>query len=147
MENNQHAQLLRENLRLLTRRLGLLDRGEATCCGMSLSQCHTIVEIGRAGKLSVNELAELLNLDKSTVSRTVDALVNDGVLLRSADPADRRYVALTLSDKGREMFAGIEDRSSRYFTAICNSLPADKQPQVIESLKYLVRAMTDSCNC
>ena len=50
----------------------MLDRGDAICCGVSLTQCHTIVEIAKAGSISLNELADILTLDKSTVSRTVE---------------------------------------------------------------------------
>lgn len=89
MPNTNQAEMLRESLRLLVRRLGVLERGEASCCDITLSQCHTIVEIGRAGAMSLNVLSEILGLDKSTVSRSVDKLVNDGIIVREADLEDR----------------------------------------------------------
>ena len=70
----QHS-LLRENARLLIRRLGLLEKDNAGCCCVTMPQCHVIVEVGRHKTLSVNDLAQLLNLDKSSVSKTVDKLV------------------------------------------------------------------------
>lgn len=138
---NMQAKNLREGLRLLVRRLGMLERGEAICCGVTLTQCHTIVEIAKAGNISVNELAEQLNLDKSTVSRTVDGLVNDEIILRQPDPADRRYVLLSLTPKGRRVYAGLEERSENYYTEVLASIPAEKREQVVESLGYLAEAM------
>jgi DNA-binding MarR family transcriptional regulator len=141
MPDINHAELLREQLRLLVRKLGVLERGEALCRDITLSQCHTIVEIGRAGRMSVNLLAEVLVLDKSTVSRSVDKLVNDGIIMRDADPEDRRYVTLRLSDKGKFLFEEVENRMTLYFEEVIAGIPGDKRAQIVESLQYLVEAL------
>ncbi|XFO68472.1 hypothetical protein SPSIL_046950 [Sporomusa silvacetica DSM 10669] len=73
MSNLNQTQLLRESLRTLVRKLGVLDRGEALCCGITLSQSYSIVEIGRAGIISVNRrrfsgLTKALSVDRSISS-------------------------------------------------------------------------------
>lgn len=141
MTNSNQAEMLRESLRLLVRRLGVLERGEASCCDITLSQCHTIVEVGRAGSMSLNMLAEILGLDKSTVSRSVDKLVSDGIIVRDADPEDRRYLTLHLSDKGQSVFWEIEKRMTTYFEEVIAAIPGDKQEQIVESLQYLASAL------
>ncbi|MBP1763764.1 MAG: transcriptional regulator, MarR family [Firmicutes bacterium] len=141
MSKCNQAKLLRENLRVLVRKLGVLEREEASCCDVTLSQCHTIVELGRAGSISINALAEVLGLDKSTVSRSVDKLVNDNLIVRDTDPEDRRYLRLKLSEKGQLLFAEVEARMSAYFENVIDTLPANKREQVIESLQYLAQAL------
>jgi len=135
------SQRLRETTRLLIRKLGVLERSEALCCGITLTQCHAIVETGRKGKISVNELAELLNLDKSTISRTVEQLVNNDIIVREAYESDRRYVTLQLTNKGGELFADIEERMEAYFSEILELIPEEKQEQVIESLQLFSTAL------
>ena len=132
---------LRELLRILVRKTGILERGEATCCSITLSQCHALVEIGRQANLSVNQLAELLGLDKSTVSRAVDKLVGDGTVLREEHPEDRRYATLRLTEDGRQLFDTIESRMTAYFHEVIQSIPEEKRPQVLESLQYLTAAL------
>lgn len=141
MSNLKQTQLLRENLRILVRKLGVLERGEALCCGITLSQSYTIVEIGRAETMSLIQLTELLGVDKSTVSRSVDKLVNNEILVRDTDPEDRRSVTLRLSDKGQAVFKEIEKRSTTYFAEVVADIPDDKREQIIESLQYLVQAL------
>jgi DNA-binding MarR family transcriptional regulator len=141
------SQRLREMTRLLIRKLGFLERGGAICCGITLTQCHAIIETGRKQQISVNELAELLNLDKSTVSRTVDQLVNNGIMLREADQEDRRFVKLKLTGKGEELFKNIEQRMEVYFSEILNAVPEGKHEQVIESLQIFVDALKDTKYC
>lgn len=141
MKKSNQAELLRESLRLLARRLGIFERGEASCCDITLSQCHTIVEIGRAGTMTVNGLAEFLGVEKSTVSRSIDKLVNDDIIEREIDPEDRRYVTLRLSEKGQIIFTDIEKRMYLYFEEVVAAIPGDKRQQVIESLEYLAQAL------
>ena len=64
MNHTQNAKQLREMIRLLERKLGALDDFQVSCCDITMAQCHALVEIGRAGSISLNELAELLNLEK-----------------------------------------------------------------------------------
>lgn len=147
LADNRQVKRLRETLRMLVRRLGILERSEASCCGITFAQCHILVDLGRARKQSVNDLAEALRLDKSTVSRSVDNLVNTGLVLREPDPADRRYVALRLSEQGGQIVADLEQRMENYFAEIIDVLPAEKREQVLESLLLLVDAVRSPKCC
>ncbi|MBZ4654949.1 MAG: MarR family transcriptional regulator [Peptococcaceae bacterium] len=137
---------LREMIRLLMRRLGVLEKSEASCCGITLGQCHALIEIGRAGEISLNELAELLNVDNSTMSRTVNNLVSNELIERVINPEDRRYVKITLTEKGEQMFKEIEENMGSYFKHILEAIPEDKHQQVVESLRLLMGAFKKA-NC
>ncbi|MPM14797.1 hypothetical protein SDC9_61161 [bioreactor metagenome] len=132
---------LRESIRQMERKLGILEESEVSCHGISLAQCHALVEIGRAKSISLIELSELLNLDSSTMSRTVNNLVNNGMVERELDSSDRRYVTIKLTENGLEKFKGIEDNMNLYFTNIFESIPSEKQEQVLESLQILITAI------
>lgn len=136
---------LRELLRLLTRRLGLLDKSELPCCGITYSQCHTLVEIGGKKCVSINELADLLGLDKSTMSRTVNTMVEQGLLTREPDPEDRRCVHIQLTEAGSKILSNIESRMTDYYLNIFKAIPQDKREQVLESLELLVQTINKSC--
>ena len=137
MTTNPHndAAALRELLRVLIRKLGILERSEAACCDMTLSQCHALVEIGRAGMLSVNQLSDRLGLDKSTVSRSADKLVLDGQLLREEAANDRRYVSLKLSSKGIESYNALEQRMTDYFSTVISSIDPTEREMVLKGLQ------------
>jgi DNA-binding MarR family transcriptional regulator len=138
---------LRELIRILVRNLGILEKGEIPCCGVTISQCHTIVEIGRSGEVSLNELAEILNLDKSTMSRTVNNLVDQNFVIRDIPSEDRRYVKIKLTEEGYKVFKTIENNMEAYYKNILDSIPIDKRNQVIESLKLLVKAVKENKCC
>ncbi|EQB87216.1 DNA-binding MarR family transcriptional regulator [Clostridium punense] len=135
---------LRELIRLLVRNLGLLEKIEASCCEITISQCHAIVEIGRIEKLSLNELAELLQLDKSTISRTINNLVDLGLVQREVSPEDRRYITINLTKEGKKIYKNIEDSMDEYYLNIFNSITEEKRSQVLESLELLTDAIKNN---
>ncbi len=146
MDPKNNADILREIVRLLERKLGVLNDLESSCCGVTFTQCHAIVEIGRAQSISLNDLAELLELDKSTLSRTINNLVQSGLVSREIDSKDRRYITIQLTAKGLQSFKEIEEGMGAYFDQIYQSIPEAKRAQVIESLQLLVQAIPEN-NC
>jgi DNA-binding MarR family transcriptional regulator len=141
MDQEQGSFILREQMRLLVRKLGLLQKGETSCYGVSLSQCHAIVEIGRKEEVALHELAGILGLDKSTMSRTVQHLVHKEFVLRSTDLSNRRSVKIKLSESGCKMFQEIEEGMKLYYSSIFSNLPIEKKSQVLESMDLLLKAM------
>ena len=146
-ESVKQAATLRELLRTLIRKLGVLERSEAGCCDMTLSQCNALIEVGRAGVLSVNQLADRLNLDKSTASRVSDKLVLDGQLLRHEDPNDRRYVVLKLTERGSQTYANLENRMTAYFEKIMADVAPAERAAMLRGLQTLAAALNSNQCC
>jgi DNA-binding MarR family transcriptional regulator len=138
---------LRELVRILVRHLGILEKSDLSCCGVSLAQCHAIVEIGRKGKINLNDLADLMGVDKSTMSRTINNLVESGLAARDLDNDDRRYVVIQLTEDGRRFFENTETGMERYFQSVLERIPEDKRGQVLESLTLLTAAIGNGRCC
>lgn len=129
------AKRFRENTRILECHLGNINKTDCCCCGISESQCFVLVEIGRKPDISVKELAEILKLDKSGISRTVEELVQRNYVERKPSKEDRRFVVLNLTPKGKEHYKKIENDMNQKFQEILEKIPAEKRVQVIESLE------------
>ena len=124
----------REYTRQLECHLGNMNQSDCCCCGVSTAQCFILVEIGRKPGISVKELAEILRIDKSGVSRSVEELVQKGFVERNPSKEDRRYVVLHLLPKGQERFEKIENDMYLKFKAVLEQIPEEKREQVIEAL-------------
>jgi DNA-binding MarR family transcriptional regulator len=70
--------------------------------GITAAQFHTLRRI-KEGKASVSALAECMHLSRPNISRTVDELVNAGMVARAQDAADRRNISLSLTPQGEEL--------------------------------------------
>lgn len=125
----------REYTRELECHLGNMNQSDCCRCGISESQCFLLVEIGRRPGLSVKELAQILKLDKSGISRSVEDLVQKEYVERQPSKEDRRFVALTLTEKGQTRFEKIEHDMYRKFKNVFQQIPQEKQEQVLEALK------------
>lgn len=138
--------LLRNLMRAFDKNIGALEKTQLSCCGATIAQCHAVMEIGIAGQISLIELANVLNLDKSTMSRTVNGLVENEWIERITDPENRRYVRLTLSPKGQMLNEQINSVLNSYFGTIMKEIPENKREQVAESLELLIHALNNN-NC
>ena len=143
-ENNNH---LRELIRILVRNLGILEKNDASCCSVTVGQCHAIVEIGRVGSISLTDLSDLVGVDKSTMSRTINNLVEDSLVIRDIDEDNRRYVDIQLTDSGRMIYNNIEKTMNTYYQGIFDAIPEDKRDQVLESLQILKDAVKNHQCC
>lgn len=141
------ANQLKQHLQGIVWMLETLDEAEKSCCGITLAQADALEAVGRAGEISLNDLASRLNLDKSTLSRTVSNLVTQGFCERDVHPDDRRYIAIRLTESGRALFSRIDGDLDAYFGQIYQALPAGKRSQVVESAEILLAAIRTSGCC
>ncbi|MDF2876357.1 MAG: winged helix-turn-helix transcriptional regulator [Sporomusa sp.] len=141
MTNTSQIKTLRHDMRLLARKMELMTKNEASCCGITLTQCHLLTEIGWAGAASLNTLSERLGVDKSTMSRNIEILVTDGLVSRTTAPDNRRAVTIMLTDAGRQLFDQIEASMTQFYETLFQALPADKRSQVLESLEILLETI------
>jgi len=134
---------LRRKLRELQLELNDCFRDQGQCCGLTLSQCHTLLEIGYQKEASLVSLASRLGLDSSTLSRTINGLVFLGLVNRSTDEKDRRYIVVSLTPQGQQAFERIESFFNDYFTQVLELIPADKRESVSEAVSLLADAVRE----
>ncbi len=135
----------RAKLREIECAVWMQTKSEALCCGVTMAQCHAILEIGAAGELNLKDLSAKLGLDNSTLSRTVESLVQDGLVDRTPSKEDRRATVIRLSEKGR----AARDRINSTWNQICRdmfrSIPREKHEQLIESVSILSELLAGCC--
>ncbi|MEM7270471.1 MAG: MarR family winged helix-turn-helix transcriptional regulator [Pseudomonadota bacterium] len=98
--------------------------------GLTLTQWRVIALIGGAGETTLTELCRTSALDKGLVSRRVSALTEAGVINAAEDEQDHRVQRLSLSEKGREIFA----RTLPKMQARQAFLNASLEPEELETL-------------
>jgi DNA-binding MarR family transcriptional regulator len=146
----ERIRLLREKLRQLEREMNDPFQTDSGCCGLTLAQCHTLLEIGNKGEISLIDLASHLGLDTSTLSRMIQGLVVLGLVSRLTNEKDRRYVAISLTEQGCKLFDQIEVRFNTYFAQVLELIPSEKRDAVIENIGFFsdaVRKRNESSGC
>lgn len=75
--------------------------------GLSVAEWRVLVHLNRCEKVSVREIHNCVNLEKSRVSRAVARLETMGMVEKLPGEADGRLVEISLSDKGKAALAEI----------------------------------------
>ena len=112
--------------------------------GMTMSEGRCLAAIGAFEPLSVSELAHAANLNKGQASRAAQALVDTGLVRKSADTEDGRSVVLALTTKGRERWRQVMALIERRNREIFGVLVRDERLQLGRMLDRLIeRARED----
>ncbi|WP_159012522.1 MarR family transcriptional regulator [Bradyrhizobium sp. S69] len=105
------------------------------------SAVHSILEIGTSGPMTSGQLAELLHLEKSSVSRMVRKLIECGELKETSDADDARIKPLSLTSKGRRTLAALHDFGRRQVSDALARLPEAERKLVRQGLMIYARAL------
>ncbi len=140
--NAQDAEKLQEQVIAFIRSFGLL-RPATTPCGqpLSVSEAHALRELSRCDGCSQTELGNVLQLEKSTVSRLVNQLEGKGWVERNRDPDDRRAVRLRLTGQGQRVAGQVAASRAAYFDRIVEGIPPAERDDVITAFQTVVKAL------
>lgn len=83
-------------------RTSLVDR-RLKAVGLTTPAIRALAWIKASPGATMSALAAGVFTDRTTLTRTVDMLVREGLAVRDGDASDRRKVALTLTARGEEV--------------------------------------------
>lgn len=133
----------RRNLRRIERETERQLRDQTDCCGITLAQCHVLLELDTEGRLNLTELAERLRLDASTLSRTVEGMVQAGIVDRSVNPQNRRAIQLSLTLEGRERASTIHRECDAFYRGLLERMTPDRREGFLEGFLEGIRLLAE----
>ncbi len=116
----------------------------ATAAGIptvSASEARALIELVTARGLAQGELAGLLGLEKSTVSRLASGLERKGWIRRGRDEENQRYVRLYLTPEGRAVAARVWQAWHSRQARILAALSEEERAGLSSGLRGLVRGL------
>lgn len=73
--------------------------------GLRATQFAMLVTVQERQPIAINELADLLDLDRTTAGKNVRPLEQHGLVATRTSPADRRIRTIALTDAGADLIA------------------------------------------
>lgn len=121
------------------------DRQEAVYAGHGISrgEFDVLATLRRAGaphRLSPTALAGSMMLTTGGMTGRLDRLERRGLVRRSADPADRRALLVTLTDDGRALVDEAVGAGLAAQREVLDRLPAAHRRQLADLLRELLHA-------
>ena len=108
---------------------------------VSASEARALIELVTARGIAQGELARLLGLEKSTVSRLAAGLERKGWIRRGRDSDNQRYVRLYLTPEGRQVAARVWQAWQSRPARILAALSDDERAGLSSGLRGLVRGL------
>ena len=109
---------------------------------VGVSYCHVLAALIESTEpLMQRDLAQILNLNKSSITRLCRRLEDDGHLVISAHAVDGRARTLELTESGRDLAERIQVASRMRFAALLTLLPPAEHGPVLHSLALLGAAL------
>ena len=135
---------LREVIQQFIRSFGLLEQTRTPCgFSLSLSQVFALQEIEKQ-TLTITELAEKLQLERSSVSRLVDVLVKEDFVFRELNQNNRREVVLSLTEKGTRSIQRLRDQSVQFYNTILDKMSEQEQDLFFQSIKTFTQSLNEA---
>jgi DNA-binding MarR family transcriptional regulator len=94
--------------------------------------------------VGIMDLARQLSINAAAVTRQVQEMEAEGLILRRADPRDKRRHHLRLSPKGLRLFGQIHERTHALERKLSAVISAEEMAAATQTLAKL-RAFVESC--
>lgn len=131
----------RSTLRRFERDVAIRQKRDERTGGLSVVQCHTVIALGELGETTIGEMAVQMGVDKSTLSRTLDTLVEKTLVDRREHATDRRYLLVRLTDKGRQVCDHLNRVNDDFIARVFARIPEQGRSEVMKHVEQFVSAL------
>ena len=90
-------------------------------------------------KMTMGDLAQRINRDKSTTTVLVRKLEKDGFITGEADPADKRSRIIYLTEKGKQFNKTAHELSQELLGTFYKSFTEEEKERFVQSLEKIKR--------
>jgi len=140
MERKQLVERSRQSFTRLARFINQLMRAQLFCGPVTVQQCYTL-EALIGGPKSMNALAAEVALHQSTLTRIVEKLEKQNLLIRRRKENNQRTVEVKITEAGKQVHALLEKQSSQMISELLDLIPQSRQIAVVESMEELAKLL------
>jgi len=108
--------------------------------GMTLVQYRALVVLDYRGEQRIADLAEMLAVNSSTVTRLSERLVRKHLVRRVADPDDGRATRIAITEQGRTVVEAVTARRRAEISKIVRKMPPASRLAAVNALETFTAA-------
>ncbi|WP_299038369.1 MarR family winged helix-turn-helix transcriptional regulator [uncultured Pseudokineococcus sp.] len=105
--------------------------------GLTPHQARALRSVSASDGLRVSDLAAALRIAPRSATEVADGLERADLVVRAADPADRRAVVLRATEQGRELAARVERARAQDAEALFARLDEDDRAELARLLRLV----------
>ncbi|MGA3036705.1 MAG: helix-turn-helix domain-containing GNAT family N-acetyltransferase [Vulcanimicrobiaceae bacterium] len=131
--------------RFYTKQMGLL-RGPVLLSKFSLTEARVLYELAHRKATTAAELCGDLDLDPGYLSRILQRFASKGLVSRRQSQTDGRQTILTLTPRGGQAFAPLQERQIAEVTAMLDEIPERDQERAIAAMREIQVAFSPTAS-
>lgn len=132
----QQVAAVRRFNRFYTRQLGLL-RSRFFESRFSLSEARVLYEIAHREKCTASDIVAELDIDHGYLSRILTRFAADGLISKKRVQNDARQTLLSLTAKGRKVFAPLNRRSDIIVETMLQGVSGSERERVVAAMNAI----------
>lgn len=94
--------------------------------GLNIPQWRVLANLAQFGQSTAKDLCRQANMDKSTVSRALKALLERQLISSEINPQDKRAALLMLNEQGQQLYADIAKQALAWEQQLLSALSRDE---------------------
>ena len=110
---------------------------------MTWAQKKILVFLDESGPQKMSTVARQICVAMSAATAIVDKMVRADMVVREADPLDRRVIRIALSDKGKQAMQECMHVQARCFEEILERLEPAKRTELLEAFEKIHRLLSE----
>lgn len=130
-------------LRPVLLRVGRELRREARAVGISPEQVSLLVAIKYAPGIGIRDLAAHERISAPALTKHVDRLERDALVVRTPSPDDGRRIGLALTEEGQRALRRVRSRRTAWLATRLRGLDADELAAVEAAIEPLSRLLKE----
>jgi DNA-binding MarR family transcriptional regulator/GNAT superfamily N-acetyltransferase len=130
---DQNIAAVRRFNRFYTQRLGLLH-ADGLYAPFSLTEARVLYELAQRAECTASQLASELALDGGYLSRILHGFESDGFIARVRAAHDGRQALLSLTRKGQQQFARLDQRARTQVAGLLKRIPVAAQRRLVGAM-------------
>lgn len=131
---------IRQFNRFYTNILGLLDK-HILDTGYSFTEARVIMEIGLMEQCIANNLVDKLEIDRSYMSRIINKLRKDGLVMKENSTLDNRTILIRLTPEGMTLFNQLNERSDEQLVRLFQGLSQNEIKEIHASMMFIQKKL------
>lgn len=128
------VQDIRSFNRFYTNVIGALDYGRHLYAPYTLTESRVLYELAHSPRTDAADLRAALSLDAGYLSRILNKFEQDGLVERAPSDKDPRRRRITLTPRGRNAAALLEERARETVAALLDTVAPADRPRLAEAM-------------
>jgi DNA-binding MarR family transcriptional regulator/ribosomal protein S18 acetylase RimI-like enzyme len=110
----------------------------------SLAEARLLFEINQNPECTSSDLQKSLNIDSGYVSRIIQSFQQKGFIIKRKSPQDARCQLLSLSEKGKNIFTQLNEKSAQEMAGKIEKLSFHQRANLVTSMQLITSLLNIS---